>query len=308
MKSRSRRRCSEATFRSLLRADDEWISNPQRARRTKLSRDGRVCTHRGGRSTVRRWGRQRGRRMCGPGPRRRATQTALSGADRVAIARHVGRDVGDFVQNIRDDGVLVGQIADPVAMNLNPAEPERCQLWVGPRVAIRNRRATPDDRNRHIVSINQPAGGLRPRRPSRRRGEIAADGTEILLSCRCRDADRQFSDGRSNPPGRPATARRRRARLGALVVSQHPARLGLHSVRVKHATLSDVADAGVQRLDDVSRCGAVALLVHCANPNRPLVRPFMWPVALPRPGPRCSPGDLRCRRDGLSRRRFRQHM
>jgi hypothetical protein len=59
----------------------------------------------------------------------------------------------------------------------------------------------------------------------------------------------------------------------------------------------------------VSRCGAVALLVHCANPNRPLVRRFMWPVTLSRPGPRCSPGDLRWRRrDGLSRRRFRQHM
>ena len=28
MKSRSRRRCSEATFRSLLRADDAWIPTP----------------------------------------------------------------------------------------------------------------------------------------------------------------------------------------------------------------------------------------------------------------------------------------
>jgi hypothetical protein len=41
MISHSRRRCSEASFSSRLRADNAWITNSQRARRATLTCDGR---------------------------------------------------------------------------------------------------------------------------------------------------------------------------------------------------------------------------------------------------------------------------
>jgi hypothetical protein len=150
--------------------------------------------------------------------------------------------------------------------------------------------------HRRLVGIDQPAGGLRPRGPSRRRGEVAADCAEILLSGRCRDAGRQRSGSGSGPPRRPITTWRRCAWPGTLVIRQHPACLGLHSASVKHATFSDVADTRVQRLDDTPRCGAVALLVHRANPNRA----SMWSVTLPRPGLGCIAGVLRFQRYGIN--------
>jgi hypothetical protein len=124
----------------------------------------------------------------------------------------------------------------------------------------------------------------------------AAPPREPEDNCVELDADRQFSVGSGGPPGRRLAARRRRVRPGALVIRQHPARLGLHGARVKHAAFSDVADTGVKRLGDMSRCGAVALLVHRSNPNKAFVRP----ATLLRPGLGCIVGVLRCYRDGRS--------
>ena len=41
--SHSRRRCSEASFSGLLRADNAWITSSQRARRATLTCDGRFA-------------------------------------------------------------------------------------------------------------------------------------------------------------------------------------------------------------------------------------------------------------------------
>ena len=150
----------------------------------------------------------------------------------------------------------------------------------------------------HMQSSGQAAGGLHSRGPARRRGEVAADGIEILGLSRCRDADRQFSVGSAGPPGRRLAARRRRTRPGAIVIRQHSARLGLHGARVKHAAFSDVADTGVKRLGDMSWCGAAALLVHRSNPNKT----FVWPATLRRPGLGFIVGVLRCHRDSRSQR------
>src|SRR5258707_2755567 len=49
--------------------------------------------------------------------------------------------------------------------------------------------------------------------------------------------------------------------------------LGLSTARVIHAACGDVADAGVERPDDMLRRGAVAGLVHLTNSNRSLTGP-----------------------------------
>lgn len=52
------------------------------------------------------------------------------------------------------------------------------------------------------------------------------------------------------------------------MVGKHPTRLSLRGEGIMHTTLGDVADAGIERLCDIPRDGAVGLLVHFTDPRR----------------------------------------
>ena len=85
MISHSRRRCSEASFGSLLRADNAWITNPQRARRATITCGGRF-----------------------------AKDERLSGNARVVVSATalLSRDLPFGLEHIQSDRVLTGFATD----------------------------------------------------------------------------------------------------------------------------------------------------------------------------------------------------
>ena len=47
----------------------------------------------------------------------------LGGADGVSIRRHVGWDIGNLIEDIRDDRVWAREVGKPITMNFDPAKP-----------------------------------------------------------------------------------------------------------------------------------------------------------------------------------------
>ena len=66
----------------------------------------------------------------------------------------------------------------------------------------------------------------------------------------------------------PGAARHRRNGSCRLIVGEHATCLGMHYLRIMYATFRDVAGAGVERFNNVARCGAIGLVVHLADPCR----------------------------------------
>jgi hypothetical protein len=93
-------------------------------------------------------------------------------------------DVGDHRRRPREPG-------EPVAMQLDPPKPIPSQLRIGSWVCQPGRRIGPDPRQRSVLRLNQPPGGIRPRGPLRRSPKIAPDHAQILLPGGVRDQDNQ---------------------------------------------------------------------------------------------------------------------
>ncbi len=180
-------------------------------------------------------GRRRGR--CGPG-------SSLSRWG--LIRRDMGRNISGFVEDVGHHRIGTRDVAEPIAMHLDPPEAIAGKRRIGPWMCARGCRACCYLRDGRFIGFDQPVRSSGARRPSACGLKIAADRSEVLRSRCPGDPNRQAASGR---PG--GLLWRVSGRSLRLMVGQQPARLSLHRIGIGKSPGGDVGEAGVEGFDDM---------------------------------------------------------
>ena len=175
------------------------------------------------------------------------------------VRRCVGRHVGGFIKDVRNDRIGVRDIGEPIAVDLDPSEPVLGESRVWPRVGEPGLRTHGYLLDGVRVGFDEPTRGRRTGAMPGGPLKIPLDDPEILVATGCRDPDRQ---GVSSHFGSLGPRRYGCNRMVPFVFGEHLACFGLHRVDIVQPSSRDVVQAYVERLGDVRRGDRVDLPLH----------------------------------------------